>query len=106
MAEASRTLILAAKAERDLINIWKYVAKTSAPDTADNVLHEIKQAVQRLADRPFTGRSRNEIAVGLRSLLVHPHVIIYRVTESTVDISRVLHERRDFDAAFAKRSMP
>jgi toxin ParE1/3/4 len=106
MAEAPRTLILAGKAERDLIDIWKYVAKASAPDTADNVLRDIKQAVQRLADRPFTGRPRNEISVGLRSLLVHPHVIVYRVTDSTVDISRILHERRDFDAAFAKHSPP
>jgi plasmid stabilization system protein ParE len=90
MAEAPRTLILAGKAERDLIDIWKYVAKASAPDTADNVLRDIKQAVQRLADRPFTGRPRN----------------VYRVTDSTVDISRILHERRDFDAAFAKHSPP
>jgi toxin ParE1/3/4 len=106
MAGAPRTLVLAAKAERDLIDIWKYVAKVSAPDLADNVLREIKRAVQRLADRPFTGRPRNEIAVGLRSLLVHPHAIIYRVTDSTVEISRILHERRDFEAAFAKHSQP
>jgi len=38
---------------------------------------------------------------GLRSVLVSPYVIFYRVGESSLDIVRVLHGRRDLDAIFA-----
>jgi toxin ParE1/3/4 len=37
----------------------------------------------------------------LRSVLVSPYVVFYRVTELSVDIVRVLHGRRDLDAIFA-----
>jgi len=37
---------------------------------------------------------------GLRSVLVLPYGIFYRVAESSVDIVRVLHGRRDLDAIF------
>jgi len=34
-------------------------------------------------------------------VLVSPYVIFYRVGESSIDIVRVLHGRRDLDAIFA-----
>jgi len=37
----------------------------------------------------------------LRSVLVLPYVIFYRVMDSSVDIVRVVHGRRDLDAIFA-----
>jgi plasmid stabilization system protein ParE len=43
---------------------------------------------------------------GLRSLLVHPYAIIYRVTEINVEIARIIHERRDMAAAFAVDRKP
>jgi toxin ParE1/3/4 len=36
----------------------------------------------------------------LRSVLVLPYVVFYRVTELSVEIVRVLHGRRDLDAIF------
>jgi plasmid stabilization system protein ParE len=46
-------------------------------------------------------RPREELAAGLRSALVHPHIIFYRVSEESVEIARVLHQRRDLTAALA-----
>jgi len=106
MAEARRELIWAAKARRDLIDIWKYFARTAPPEIADKLLRDIRTAAERLRDHPFSGRPRNEIASDLRSILVHPHAIIYRVTEINVEIARIIHERRDIAAAFAEDRKP
>src|SRR5712691_6267867 len=98
----NRRLYRSPAARRDLIEIWKYIAKASSPEVADNALHKINLAGQRLAEHPFSGRPRNDIAAGLRSLLVAPHLVIYAVSDSVIEIVRVLHERRDVSAAFAE----
>lgn len=99
MAGASRRLIRSAAARRDLIDIWKYVATASSAVMADNLLAEIDRATLRLAKHPFSGRPRNDIAVGLRSILVSPYLVIYSVTDTAIEIVRVLHERRDVSSA-------
>jgi plasmid stabilization system protein ParE len=48
-------------------------------------------------------RRRDEVFPGLRSVLVHPYTIFFRVDGEIVQIVRVLHERRDFAKAFSKR---
>jgi toxin ParE1/3/4 len=106
MAGAPRKLSWAPQARRDLIDIWKYFAVAASPEVADGLLRDIKIAVDRLEDHPFLGRPRDEIAKGLRSLLVPPHSIIYRVTKTKVDIARIFHERRDIPAAFAEDRKP
>jgi toxin ParE1/3/4 len=102
MAASRKELAWSPKARRDLVEIWKYYAKAASPAIADGLLHAIGTAAGRLESHPFLGRPRGEIANGLRSLLMPPHLIIYRVTETKVDIARILHERRDVAATFAE----
>ena len=102
MAGGRRELAWAPQARRDLIDIWKYFAKAASPEIADGLLRDFKTAAARLENHPHLGRPRDEVANGLRSLLLRSHLIIYRVTETQVDIARVLHERRDITAAFAE----
>jgi len=106
MAAARKELIWTSKSRRDLIDIWKYFAETASSEIADKVLRGIGLAAGRLADHPFLGRPRADIADGLRSILAPPHLIIYRVGESHVEIARVLHERRDIPAAFSEHRKP
>jgi toxin ParE1/3/4 len=106
MAEAPKELVWAPKSKRDLVDIWKYYAKVASPELANTMLRELDRAAMRLARHPLSGRSRDEIVPGLRSLLVHPHSIIYHVTESAIEIARILHERRDFSAALANDDKP
>jgi len=40
---------------------------------------------------------------GFGSVLVHPYIIFYRVSDGLVEIARALHGRRNFVAAFAKK---
>jgi toxin ParE1/3/4 len=103
MPRASRSLIWSPEAEQDLFDISSYLTTEASATTADKYLRKIGRACERVRSRPLTGRARGEVMPGLRSVLVHPYVVIYRVTASSVDVIRVLHQRRDVDAIFADR---
>lgn len=56
----------------------------------------------RLLWHPMAGRPREDIAPSLRAVLVQPYAVLYRVTETAIEIVRVLHTRRDFATAFSE----
>jgi toxin ParE1/3/4 len=103
MPKNRRRVVWAPKSKRDLRDVWRYYERVASVEIADKLLREINEAGQRLADQAFMWRARDEVMPGLRSVLVHPYTIFYRVDDGTVEIVRVLHERRDFAAAFAKK---
>jgi toxin ParE1/3/4 len=90
---------LSALAERDLDEIWSYVAEDASPTTADRLIDAIFDRFELLAERPGSGRLRPEFGPGVRSFIVENHVIYYR-HEGDVLIARVLHGRRDQAAAW------
>ena len=96
---ADRRIVWAPRARRDLSEIWKYFARVGSVDVADKLLRDINHAGRQLGRHAFMGRPRDELVSGLRSVLVHPHIIFYRVSEEAVEIARVLHQRRDLMAA-------
>ena len=57
---------------------------------------EFKAATRQLAHHPESGRRRPDIGPDLRSVLVHPYVLIYSYDPAadTVSVLRVLHGRR------------
>ena len=95
----ARSVTWAPRAKRDLRDIWRYLARTASPEIADRVLREIAAATARLERNPVPGRQRNELRPGLRSLLVHPHMIFFRVQDGQAQVSRVLREQRDFPSS-------
>jgi toxin ParE1/3/4 len=99
---AARRAVWAPAAKRDLRDIWRYYTRIASPDIADNLLREIGRAVERAGENPLAWRARDEVRPGLRSVLAHPYTVFYRIRDDAVEIARVLHERRDFPAAFAK----
>jgi toxin ParE1/3/4 len=65
------------------------------PAVADRYATAFYEKGQALARFPEMGRLRLEIAPNLRSTLVHPYVLFYRIEGETVQIIRILHGRRD-----------
>ncbi|WP_287138248.1 type II toxin-antitoxin system RelE/ParE family toxin [Mesorhizobium sp.] len=47
---------------------------------------------------PFTGAPREDIAPGIRHLVVGEYLTLYCVGENAVEILRVLHGRRSIEA--------
>ena len=87
---------------QDLREVRRYYARIASPEIADNVLRSIDRATTRIAERPLARRSREELMPGLRSALARPYTIFFRIRNDDLEIVRVLHERRDFPAAFKK----
>jgi toxin ParE1/3/4 len=66
---------------------------------ADRFAALIDSEFHTLARRPQLGRTRPELASGLRSFPVGRYVIFYMPTPKGVEIVRVLHGARDADSA-------
>jgi toxin ParE1/3/4 len=92
---------LSALAERDLEEIWSYVAEDASPATADRLIDAIIDRFELLAEQPRMGRLRPEFGSGVRSFAVENHVVYYRYDEDVL-IARVLHGRRDQVAAWSE----
>jgi len=84
-------------ADRDLEEIWSYVAEDASPTTADRLVFD------SLAEQLRIGRAHPEFGPGVRSLAVENYVIYYR-EEGDVLIARILHGRRDQIAARSESS--
>jgi toxin ParE1/3/4 len=74
----------------------------ATPEIADQMVRQIAEMGDRLADRALLGRARDEVAPGLRSVLRHPYVMFYRVNNGNIEVTRVLHGQRNFAAIFKK----
>lgn len=92
---------LSALAERDLDEIWAYVAEDASPATADRLVDAIVERFELLAEQPRMGRLRPEFGEGVRSFTVENYLIYYRY-EGNVLVARVLHGRRDQTAAWSE----
>ena len=103
---AAKSVRWAPRARADLLEIWHYFTRVGSAELADGILFDIDRVANRLKRHPLTGRARNELVPGLPSVLVHPHVIFYRVSNEAVEITRVLHQRRDLAAIFSRESDP
>ena len=91
----NKTVELSPKAKEDLLQIWQYYARSASPEVADRKLHEIAIETERIGRHPTPGREHDEFP-GLRRLLVHPHTVFFRITATKAEVTRVLHEQRDF----------
>lgn len=93
---------LSALVEKDLDDIWSYIAEDASLETADRLIDAIFDRFELLVEQPRMGRNRPEFGEGVRSIVVENHVIYYR-HEQDVLIARVLHGRRDQAAAWSEQ---
>ena len=87
------------RAKRDLLEIWDYIADDSET-RADAFITRFDEKFRLLAERSGLGRSRDELAEGVRSLPVGRYIIFFRPIPNGVEIVRVLHSARDLNTSF------
>lgn len=85
---------LSPQAERDLEEILTDLDRKSTA-AADRYAAAFDEKGRTLARFPEMGRSRSEINPTLRSTLVAPYVLFYRLEGDVVQVLRILHGRRD-----------
>jgi toxin ParE1/3/4 len=88
-----------AQAELDLLEIWGSVARRS-PEKADRFTEAIDAKCRLVARFPEMGRSREELAPGVRSTLVERYVVLYRAIDDGIEVLRVVHGSRDLPRLF------
>jgi toxin ParE1/3/4 len=88
-------------AERDLDEVWSYIAEDASPAMADRLIDAIFDRFELLVEQPRMGRNRPEFGDGVRSFVVESYVIYYR-HEAEVLIARILHGQRDQAAAWSQ----
>jgi toxin ParE1/3/4 len=94
-------IIRTARADDGLIDIWTTIAADN-PGAADRVLDAIGRRWQQLAQHPRSGLAREDIAPGIRHLIVGQYLTLYRIGGEGIEIVRVLHGRRRMHLDVAK----
>lgn len=92
-------MILSDQAQEDLTEIWLYIA-TDSTVAADSFVDLLFRHSQLICEAPHTGRSRDHLLPGIRSLAYKRYIIFYRYTSQSVEIVRVLSAYRDVEALF------
>ncbi len=83
-----------AEARIQLDNIVQYIRDRNLA-AAERLEQSFQISVERFCSIPMIGRSGR--VAGSREWIVHPnYLIIYRMTEQTIDIVRVLHARQQY----------
>ncbi len=86
-------------AKEDLDEIWLHIAQDSL-DAADRFVDYLTDRFPLLASSPRMGRTREDLAPGLRYHPVKNYVIYYRLQGSRIEIARVVRGTRDLKALF------
>ncbi len=82
-------------ARRDLLEIWQYTYEAWGASQADSYLVSLETSLSDLISNPKLGRAIDDVRNNMR---LHPfkhHLIIYQITDTSIEVVRVLHKRMD-----------
>lgn len=100
-------VFLAAEAEADVFDIYKYVLASDGRDRADHVLAKLQETSTSLTKMPGRGHIPPELErIGVRGFLeIHfkPYRIMYQIVEKNVFIHCVLDGRRALQDVLERR---
>ena len=98
MPPRKRVIRLLGLAERDLSDIYDYVAAEN-PTAADRLLTRIEKDLNTLSSQPMLGRipRDHDIArLGYRYLIIGDYLAFYRLEPAVVLVHRIFHGARDY----------
>ena len=95
MSRPDLPLILSPRAEDDFADILQYTLETWGEVQAFDYRDVPDKALLTIREHPQIGYSRSELSAAHRIFPVGSHIIVYRVTERAILVSRILHGRMD-----------
>jgi toxin ParE1/3/4 len=94
-------------AERDLEEIYLYIAEHDSRASADHVLDRLVKATEALRSPPDRGSNVNDLrSLGIseyRQIFFKPYRLIYRVNSKQVIVYVVTDGRRDMGSSLTRR---
>lgn len=82
------------QAEDDLLDIWEFIAKDD-PSAANNIVQKLDARSHELLEHPKMGVARNDVAKGMRHLVMSSYLILYRIDGEDIEVVRYLHGARN-----------
>jgi len=95
MSDRSLRLIVSVQARKDYRDIFAYTLENWGKDQAIEYGDTLERGFLMVHSNPELGVVRHDLGTNIRSLVVEKHRIVYRVTQNTVRILRIVHERRE-----------
>ncbi len=90
------------KAVVDLSKIWEYTFEVWSEKQADKYYDRLISDLVEIAENPNLGKTYEGISNQLLGLQSNRHIIFYRtLSDSYVEITRILHERMDLKKRIA-----
>ncbi|MBA1344372.1 type II toxin-antitoxin system RelE/ParE family toxin [Rhizobium sp. WYCCWR 11146] len=100
-------VLFAEDAERDIEDLYRFIASRDGAETAERILTEIESACAELAEFPARGNIPKELAgIGIseyRELHHKPWRMIYRILGTDVVVYCVVDGRRDMQSFLERR---
>ena len=90
MAQLKRTR----QAEIDLLDIWEFIASENI-EAADKTVRALDDRSLELLHNPELGPARNDVAKGMRHLVMDSYLILYRIDDDDIEVVRYLHGARN-----------
>jgi len=95
-------VVIRPRAERDLQEVFDFIAERSGEERAALVLRRIARTMEHLAHTPHAAQRRDELRPALRSVPVSGYIIFFFPIPDGIRVSRVLYGRRDIDGIFER----
>lgn len=87
-------LVFARTAKTDLRQIADYIAEQS-PDRAESFIEELREKSAKIVYQPYAYPPRDDLAPDLREAIHKSYLILFRTTDTQVEIVRIVHGARD-----------
>lgn len=82
------------QAEIDLLDIWGFIAEDNIT-AADKTVRRLDARSHELLDNPKMGLARDDVAKGMRHLVMSSYLILYRIDGDDIEVVRYLHGARN-----------
>ena len=79
----------------DLDEIWMYAAERDGVDAAERLIEWLTRRMGFLSRHPMGGVARTDLGVAIRSLVIRPFRVYYRLDKDLVRIVHVRHSAQD-----------
>lgn len=95
MSPPDLPLILSTQAEEDFADILQYTLETWGETQVYAYREVIDKALLTIQSHPQIGHCRTELSAEHRVFPAGQHVIVYRISDIAIYVSRILHVRMD-----------
>ena len=82
------------QAEIDLLDIWAFISQDNLT-AADKIVRQLDARSHELLGHPEMGIARDDVAKGMRHLVMGSYLILYRIDGEDIEVVRYLHGARN-----------